>query len=138
MVLEIRGRDGKGRGGLVARQLGFTPRRCRPGSGRRKSTAVSGRARRLRNHGGSPSWKEKIVSCGALTARLLKLTNVSFAGHHMLIDGALGEYSLHLGSGTVHRRPSGAICIIPVGSQHRPPPSRVGNPCSKITGRALR
>ena len=54
------------------------------------------------------------------TARLLKLANIIFAGdNHVLIDGKLGEYSLHLGSGTVHRRPGGAICIIPVGSQHR-------------------
>ncbi len=53
------------------------------------------------------------------TARLLKLANISFAGDHVLIDGTLGEYSLHLGSGTVHRRPGGAICIISVGSQHR-------------------
>jgi len=60
--------------------------------------------------------------CAALireTARLLKLVNITFAGDHVLIDGKLGEYSLHLGSGTVHRRPGGAICIIPVGSQHR-------------------
>jgi len=53
------------------------------------------------------------------TARLAKLANITFAGDHVLIDGSLGEYSLHLGSGTVHRRPGGAICIIPVGSQHR-------------------
>jgi hypothetical protein len=54
------------------------------------------------------------------TARLLKLTNIEFAGDsHVIITGRLGEYSLHLGSGTVHRRPGGAVCIIPVGSQHR-------------------
>ena len=53
------------------------------------------------------------------TARLLRLGNISFRGAHVLIDGVLGEYSLHLGSGTVHRRPGGAICIVPVGSQHR-------------------
>jgi hypothetical protein len=54
------------------------------------------------------------------TARLLKLTNIEFAGaSHAIITGRLGEYSLHLGSGTVHRRPGGAVCIIPVGSQHR-------------------
>jgi hypothetical protein len=54
------------------------------------------------------------------TARLLKLGNISFAGeHHVLVDGTLGEYSVHLGSGTVHQRPGGAVCIIPVGSQHR-------------------
>lgn len=53
------------------------------------------------------------------TARLLKLDNISPAGDHVLIDGSLGEYSLHLGSGTVHRCPGGAVCIIPAGSQHR-------------------
>ena len=53
------------------------------------------------------------------TARLLKLGNIGFAGQHAIIAGRLGEYSVHLGSGTVHRRPGGAVCIIPVGSQHR-------------------
>lgn len=54
------------------------------------------------------------------TARLLKLANIEFAGdRHVVITGRLGEYSLHLGSGVVHRRPGGAVCIIPVGSQHR-------------------
>jgi hypothetical protein len=53
------------------------------------------------------------------TARLLKLANISFSGDHAVIAGTLGEYSLHLGSGTVHRRPGGAVCIIPVSSQHR-------------------
>jgi hypothetical protein len=53
------------------------------------------------------------------TARLLKLENIEFAGSHAVIAGRLGEYSLHLGSGTVHRRPGGAVCIVPVGSQHR-------------------
>lgn len=54
------------------------------------------------------------------TARLLKLVNLEFAGdRHVVIKGTLGEYSLHLGSGIVHRRPGGALCVIPVGSQHR-------------------
>jgi hypothetical protein len=54
------------------------------------------------------------------TARLMRLSNIEFAGdRHAVIRGTLGEYSLHLGSGTVHRRPGGALCIIPVGSQHR-------------------
>jgi len=53
------------------------------------------------------------------TARLMKLGNIEFAGQHALIAGRLGEYSLHLGSGIVHRRPGGTVCIIPVGSQHR-------------------
>jgi hypothetical protein len=53
------------------------------------------------------------------TARLMRLDNLSYVGSHVLIEGALGEYSVHLGSGTVHRRPGGAVCIVPVGSQHR-------------------
>jgi len=53
------------------------------------------------------------------TARLLKLGNIGFAGQHAVITGRLGEYSVHLGSGSVHRRPGGAVGIIPVGSQHR-------------------
>jgi hypothetical protein len=36
-----------------------------------------------------------------------------------LIEGELGSYSVHLGSGVVHRQPEGAFYIIPVHSQHR-------------------
>lgn len=39
-------------------------------------------------------------------------------GAHVRIQGELGEYALHLGSGTVHRLPGGAICIVPVQAQH--------------------
>ena len=57
---------------------------------------------------------------GVLNLRLGHfILNVGFAGSHVLIDGKLGEYSLHLGSGTVHRRPGGALCIVPVSPQHR-------------------
>ena len=53
------------------------------------------------------------------TAMLLSLDNVRFAGPHVMVDGKLGNYSIHLGSGMVHRQPGGSVCIIPVGSQHR-------------------
>ncbi len=53
------------------------------------------------------------------TAMLLQHDNVRFANHHVIIDGKLGTYSVHLGSGTVHRQPGGAVFIVPVGSQHR-------------------
>jgi hypothetical protein len=36
-----------------------------------------------------------------------------------LVDGTLGEYSVHLGSAVVHRRPGGSVCIVPVHGQHR-------------------
>jgi Family of unknown function (DUF5724)/Domain of unknown function (DUF4132) len=53
------------------------------------------------------------------TCRLLKLSNVQIQGSHVLIEGHLGSYSIHLGSAMVHRQPGGALCIIPVPSQHR-------------------
>jgi hypothetical protein len=38
---------------------------------------------------------------------------------HALIDGELANYSIHLGSGVVHRLPGGSLCIVPVHAQHR-------------------
>lgn len=52
--------------------------------------------------------------CGALG-----LTNVRLQTAHAVIQGTLGEYSLHLGGGTVHLLPGGARCIVPVHAQHR-------------------
>ncbi|MEZ5403784.1 MAG: DUF5724 domain-containing protein [Bryobacteraceae bacterium] len=53
------------------------------------------------------------------TARLMKLANVRVKNNHVLIDGKLGNYGVHLGSAVVHRLPGGSICIVPVHSQHR-------------------
>lgn len=53
------------------------------------------------------------------TCRLLKLHNVQLQKSHVLITGQLGSYSVHLGSAIVHRQPGGALCIVPVHSQHR-------------------
>ncbi len=53
------------------------------------------------------------------TCRLLKLANVQIQSQHVLVEGHLGSYSIHLGSAMVHRQPGGALCIIPVPSQHR-------------------
>ncbi len=53
------------------------------------------------------------------TCVLLRLRNVTVKGAHALIEGALGSYSVHLGSAVVHRQPGGALCIVPVHSQHR-------------------
>lgn len=49
----------------------------------------------------------------------LKVDNVRLERSHAPIKGHLGDYSVHLGSALVHRQPGGALCIIPVGSQHR-------------------
>lgn len=53
------------------------------------------------------------------TLKLLGIGNVRIKEPHILIDGTLGEYSVHLGSGTVHRLPGGSICLVPIHSQQR-------------------
>lgn len=53
------------------------------------------------------------------TCSLLKIDNTRQKGNHLLIDGSLGNYTLHLGSGVVHKMPGGSLCIIPVHAQHR-------------------
>jgi len=53
------------------------------------------------------------------TCRLLGMQNVETDGHHVRIKGALGTYSVHLGSGIVHRIPGNTLFIIPVSAQHR-------------------
>ena len=53
------------------------------------------------------------------TCTLLKIANYKPKDSHVLIDGKLGNYSVHLGSAMVHRRPGGAVCILPVHAQHR-------------------
>lgn len=51
--------------------------------------------------------------------KLLKLSNVSFAGSHAKIQGKLANYSVHMGSGVVHGETIGMIAILPVHSQAR-------------------
>jgi hypothetical protein len=53
------------------------------------------------------------------TASMLGLANVEVGGHHARVKGTLGTYSVHLGSGVVHRIPGNAVCIVPVSAQHR-------------------
>ena len=53
------------------------------------------------------------------TARLFKLDNVRVDGRHVRIDGALGAYSVHLGSAVCHKVPGVYLSILPVHSQHR-------------------
>lgn len=50
---------------------------------------------------------------------LLKVENVRIEGAHAHITGHLGEYSVHMGSGVVHKKSSGALNILPVHSQSR-------------------
>jgi hypothetical protein len=53
------------------------------------------------------------------TCSLLGIQNVRVKDRHAIIDGKIGNYTIHLGSAVVHKQPGGSICIIPVHSQHR-------------------
>jgi hypothetical protein len=53
------------------------------------------------------------------TCEALGLDGVELTDHHAVVRGSLGTYSVNLGSAVVHRRPGNALCIVPVGSQHR-------------------
>ncbi len=53
------------------------------------------------------------------TTQLLKMSNVRIEKNHAIVDGQLGQYTVHLGSGTVHRMPGGSVCIVPVHAQQR-------------------
>ncbi|MCI0357954.1 MAG: DUF4132 domain-containing protein [Planctomycetaceae bacterium] len=53
------------------------------------------------------------------TCSLLALKNVQLKPSHAVIDGELANYSVHLGSGVVHKLPGGSLCIVPVHAQHR-------------------
>jgi hypothetical protein len=67
----------------------------------------------------SASTVEMRATLVAETCRLLDMPNVRLDPPRAVIEGSLGEYSVHLGSAVVHRRPGGALFIVPVHSQHR-------------------
>ncbi|CAA6821288.1 MAG: DUF4132 domain-containing protein [uncultured Sulfurovum sp.] len=52
------------------------------------------------------------------SARLFKLENVEVKERHMIIEGKLATYSVHLGSGIISKEGL-SLSIIPVHSQHR-------------------
>lgn len=53
------------------------------------------------------------------TAQLLHLENISFIPRHIVISGELAQYTVHLGSGTVHQRAKGELVIIAVRQPQR-------------------
>ncbi len=53
------------------------------------------------------------------TCALLQISNFAIKSSHAVIAGKLGKYTVHLGSGVVHRQPGGHVCIVPVHAQHR-------------------
>ncbi|MEF2246829.1 DUF4132 domain-containing protein [Paenibacillus sp. IITD108] len=73
--------------------------------------------------GVDPEASHSTVEMRAAIARellmLLDVGNVRIEGSHAHITGTLGEYSVHMGSGVVHKKGTGALNIVPVHSQSR-------------------
>ena len=67
----------------------------------------------------SASTVEMRATLVAETTRLLKLGNVALKDRYALIQGQLGEYSIHLGSAVTRKMPGEMLFLIPVHSQHR-------------------
>jgi len=50
---------------------------------------------------------------------MFKVKNVTVQDQHALIKGTMADYSVHLGSGTVHQLGGSMLPVLPVHSQHR-------------------
>ncbi len=51
--------------------------------------------------------------------RLFRVKNVQLKGNHAQINGKLGQYTVHLGSGVIHQVGNAMLHVLPVHSQHR-------------------
>lgn len=60
--------------------------------------------------------RKAIVEC---SLSLFQTKNVRLEGNHAVIDGTLGKYTVHLGSGVVHQMGNAMLFVVPVHSQHR-------------------
>ena len=54
-----------------------------------------------------------------LTMPLFHLNNVKIKGNFAHIEGKLGKYNIHLGSGVIHQEGGAQIAVLPVHSQNR-------------------
>lgn len=53
------------------------------------------------------------------TLPLFNLVNVTIKDHHALIQGSLGEYSIHLGTGVIHQKAGTQLLVKAVSDQER-------------------
>ncbi len=67
----------------------------------------------------SHSTMEMRAALLSFTLPLFRLTNVRVEKSHAIIDGALAQYTVHLGSGVVHQVGGTMLNVHPVHSQHR-------------------
>ncbi|MCH5349094.1 MAG: DUF4132 domain-containing protein [Oscillospiraceae bacterium] len=67
----------------------------------------------------SHSTMEMRAALMEFTLPLFKLGNVQIKEHHAHIEGKYGDYTVHLGSGVIHKKGGAMIAVLPVHSQHR-------------------
>jgi hypothetical protein len=67
----------------------------------------------------SHSTVEMRVAIARELLALLQVGNVAFQSAHAQIQGSMGEYSVHMGSGVVHQSGRGMIAVLPIHSQSR-------------------
>ncbi len=67
----------------------------------------------------SASTVEMRAALLSFTLPLFGLKNVTVKGSHAHIEGKLADYTLHLGSGVIHKKGGAMLNILPVHSQHR-------------------
>lgn len=67
----------------------------------------------------SHSTLEMRKAIAEFTLPMFKLDNVTFTATHALIKGSRASYTIHLGSGVIHRQGGPMINVLPVHSQHR-------------------
>lgn len=60
--------------------------------------------------------RRAIVECNLA---LFQTKNVRLEGSHAMIDGKLGQYTVHLGSGVVHQLGNAMLFVVPVHAQQR-------------------
>ncbi|WP_312103296.1 DUF4132 domain-containing protein [Lachnoclostridium sp.] len=67
----------------------------------------------------SQSTVEMRIAIARELLSMLSVNNVNFLTAHAQIKGSLGEYSVHMGSGVIHKSGTGMIAVLPVHSQAR-------------------
>jgi len=67
----------------------------------------------------SHSTMEMRIALARELLTMLAVRNVTFQTAHAHILGSLGDYSVHMGSGVIHKSGTGMIAILPVHSQAR-------------------
>lgn len=106
-------------GGCEALKLGEVPPRVFSEAMRDLDLVVSVAHRGGVDPEASQSTIEMRAALVRETAALLQLKNVKVEATRVAIKGELADYSVHMGSATVHVLPGGQVWIVPVAAEHR-------------------